>query len=103
MITRRSRCDVVQATELQLCCAAVLCSCAVQLCCVCIGGSFKEIELSRLSQAKPAKVYLTKVWFGLSRLSWTRSTVHDRPVCTANSTERDEIPGASLLSLAERG
>jgi hypothetical protein len=29
------------------------------------GGSFKEIENS--------KVYLTKVWFGLSRLSWTRS------------------------------
>jgi hypothetical protein len=37
------------------------------------GGSVKEIELSRLSSAKPAKVTLTKVWFGLGRLSWTRS------------------------------
>jgi hypothetical protein len=37
------------------------------------GGSFKEIELCRLSLDKPAKVWLTKVWFGLSGLSWTRS------------------------------
>jgi hypothetical protein len=37
------------------------------------GGSFKDIELSRLSSAKPTKLLLTKVWFGLSRVSWTRS------------------------------
>ncbi len=46
------------------------------------GGSFEEIELSRLSLAKPAKVKLTNVLIVLSRLSWTRSprkaNVHSR-------------------------
>jgi hypothetical protein len=37
------------------------------------GGSFKDFELSQLSLAERAKVKLTKVWFGLSRLSWTHS------------------------------
>jgi hypothetical protein len=49
------------------------------------GGSFKEIELSRLSLAKPAKVYMTKAG-----------------QLTADFTEQFEIPRVSPLSLAAR-
>ncbi len=70
------------------------------------GGSFKEIELSRLSSAKPAKVLLSKVWFGLSRLSWTPSPrwtgVHSRLTHSWFHWTWWNTCQLSQLSLAER-
>jgi hypothetical protein len=60
------------------------------------GGSFKEIELSRLSLAKPAKVWLTKVWFGLSRLSCTKESTIGQCTQPANS---QLIPQSSVKYL----
>ncbi len=61
----------------------------------------KKLELSRLSYSKPAKVWLTKVWLGLSRLSWTLSPrqagAHSR-LTAADSTEQYKTPEFSMLS-----